>query len=108
VVLEEAVEEFRISIRLRPNEADAYVDFASVCFNLDRVTEGVDALQTALRVEPEHPGALSILAFHAIQTGDETAARQWMKRVQNQPRVAHGLRERLLAAYREQFGHPFD
>jgi hypothetical protein len=48
--------------------------------------------------------ALSILALSAIGAGDEAAARQWLTRIANQPRVQPQYRQRLLAGYREAFG----
>lgn len=101
---EQAIEEFRASIRLRPNEAEAYVDLATVFFELERVEEGLTELRRALVVEPEHPTVLSTLAYHAITSGDETAAREWLKRAEQQPRVAPEYLARLKAIFRTQFG----
>jgi hypothetical protein len=48
--------------------------------------------------------ALSVLAFHAISSGDEAAARQWLTRIANQPRVPVEYRTQLLDGYRQAFG----
>ncbi len=105
---EEALPEFRESIRLRPNEADAYLGLATALIGLGRNAEGIAAVDQALVAEPEHPGALGIRAFDAIVSGNELAARQWLQRVKNQPRVAAADMARLNAAFQQQFGRAFD
>jgi tetratricopeptide (TPR) repeat protein len=102
----EAIAEFRESIRLRPNEADAYIELANLLINLDRIDEAVHLLERSLEVEPGNPMAISTLAFHAITTGDESSAVRWMTRVRNQPRVAREQVQQLRSAFEQQFGHP--
>jgi tetratricopeptide (TPR) repeat protein len=102
--LEEAVNEFMISVRLRPNEPEAYIELANTLITLERVPEGIEQLKAALTAQPENPMALSILAFHAITTGDETEARNWLLRVANQPRVSKETAQGLATAYQNQFG----
>jgi tetratricopeptide (TPR) repeat protein len=105
---EEAIVEFRESIRLRPNEADAYLGLASACIGLGRNEEGLAAVDQALIAEPDHPGALGIRTFNAIVTRDELSARQWLRRCQNQPRVARKDLDQILQAYQQQFGRAFE
>lgn len=105
---ERAVAEFRTSLRLRPEEAEAYVDLAQSLFTLERVNEGVATLLEAQRVEPDNPSVLSILAFSAINLGDEPAARKWMQRIRQQPRVAADSRAALAGAFRDRFGRAPD
>lgn len=100
----EAVAAFETAIRLRSNEADAYLELATTLFRLERVPAGLKRLEEALAAEPEHPPTLALLAYHAITGGDEAAAQAWMQRVQRQPRVAREQAERLRTAYRERFG----
>ena len=57
-----------------------------------------------LEAEPGNPIALSILAFHAVTTGDEAEAKRWLARVRQQPRVESEQVNRLLAAYQKRFG----
>lgn len=102
----EAIAEFRESIRLRPNEADAYIELANLLINLDRVDEAVHLLEQSLAAEPGNPMAISILAFHAITTGDESSALRWMAKVHAQPRVGREQIDQLRAAFEQQFGHP--
>lgn len=101
---EEAIPEFKASIRYRPNEPDAYIELGNLLMGLGRVDEGVEQIRGALVAEPGNPLALSVLAFHAILTGDEAQARDWMTRVSQQPRVRREQFEKLTAAYRQQFG----
>ena len=101
---DEAVNEFMISARLRPNEPDAYIELANTLITMDRVPEAVQQLKLALKAEPMHPAALSILAFHAITTGDEDGAKEWLTRIGNQPRVSKESANGLANAYQQQFG----
>ena len=103
----EAIESYRASIRFRPNEADAHLELATTLFRLERVPEGLAALDQAIAAEPNHPMALALLAFHAITQRDEPAARKWLTAVLNQPRVPRKQVDQLLAGFREQFGRNF-
>jgi tetratricopeptide (TPR) repeat protein len=104
----EAIQEFKETIRLRPQEADGYVELASADFQLNRIEEGVAELKKSLQVEPENPTALSTLALIAIKTGDQTGAREWMRHVRRQPRILPNNREALEKAFQDQFGQPPD
>ncbi len=101
----EAINEFQASIRLRPNEPDAYVELGNLYIQLGNDNAGIKLMQQAYESDPGHPMALSILAFHAISSGDEAAARQWLTRIANQPRVPAEYRTQLLDGYRQAFGH---
>jgi tetratricopeptide (TPR) repeat protein len=100
----EAVSAYETAIRYRTNEADAFLELATTLFRMERVPEGLQRLAQGLAAEPEHPPTLALLAFHAITSGDEAAARAWMLRVARQPRVAREQEEKLRAAFRERFG----
>jgi len=100
----EAVAAYEAAIRYRTNEADAFLELATTLFRMERVPEGLIRLEQGLAAEPEHPPTLALLAFHAITSGDEAAARAWMLRVERQPRVAREQVERLRAALRARFG----
>jgi cytochrome c-type biogenesis protein CcmH/NrfG len=104
---EQAIPEFRDSIRLRPNEAAAYLGLATTLIGLGRNEEGIAAVDGALVAEPDHPAALSIRTFNAIVSGDELAAQQWMRRTANQPRVERKDLDQLKQAYQQQFGRMF-
>ena len=100
----EAGRAYETAIRFRTNEADAFLELATTLFRMERVEEGLKRLEQGLAAEPEHPPTLALLAFHAITSGNEAAARAWMVRVERQPRVARDQAERLRAAFRERFG----
>lgn len=102
----DALSAYQMAIRLRPNEADAYLELATTLFRLERVPEGLTWLERGVAAEPEHPPTLALLALHAIGTGDEAAARGWLQRVGRQPRVAPEQAGRLREAFRSQFGKP--
>lgn len=100
----EAADLFERSLRARPDDADTAVKLAGVYFRLERVPEGVAALKRALAAEPDHPGALTTLALHAIGSGDEAAAREWLGRVRTQVRVPAALAQELAGEFRRRFG----
>ncbi len=100
----EAITEYRTSIALRPNEADAYIELGSLLIGIGRPEEGIEQVQAALHAEPGNPIALSTLAFNAIMQGDEPEARQWLARAKAQPRVAADQLAQLNEAFRRQFG----
>lgn len=99
-----AVESYRRSIQLRPNEAEPYIELATLLLQGNATEEALRQLHAALEAEPDHPTALTLLALTAISRGDEPAAGRWLARVQAQPRIAPAQAEQLLAAYRGQFG----
>ncbi len=101
-----AIAEFETSIRLRPNEPEAYVELGNLYVELGREDAGVRQIQLAIEADPGDPAALGILAFHAISTGRETEARLWLNRVVRQPRVPREQLTVLLQAYQQAFGHP--
>jgi tetratricopeptide (TPR) repeat protein len=101
---DEALNEYMISARLRPNEPDAYLELGKTLIGMNRIPEAVEQLKAALNAEPENPMALSILAFVAISSGDEPAAREWLTRIAHQPRSPQESLSRLAAAYGSQFG----
>ncbi|RME67526.1 MAG: hypothetical protein D6781_13005, partial [Verrucomicrobia bacterium] len=105
--VEGAVGAFRQSIALRPNEADTYIELASLFFKLDRVDEGVATLHQALEAEPDNPAALSTLAYHAIISGNRPAADRWLREAIDQPRIDREQIANLKTAYRQRFGESF-
>jgi len=102
--LDDAIHQFRESIRLRPTEADPYIELGIALFTAERNEEGLKEFAHALEAEPENPMVLCAMAFHEISAKNETAARQWMQRVRNQPRVLTDDIQRLTTSYKETFG----
>ncbi len=100
----EAITAFQTSIRLRPNEPEAYLELGNVLIRLGREAEAVRHYRTAWEVEPGNPAALSLLTFHAITTGDRAEAQRWMAQVALQPRLPKPQADALRAAFREKFG----
>ncbi len=100
----DAIGEFQTSIRLRPNEPDAYVELGNLYIQAGNEPEGVRLMHQAYEADPGHPMALIVLSLSSINAVDEAAARQWLARVANQPRVQLQFRQQLLAAYRQAFG----
>ena len=104
---DDAANEFMISIRLRPNESDAYIALGNMLIGAGRTDEGVEQIRQALIAEPGNPVAISTLAFYTITTGNEAEANRCLAGVRQQPRVPRETVNRLLTAYREVFGHEF-
>ena len=102
---DEAIQQFRESIRLRPTDVEPYIELGMALFRDNRTEEALKQFNQALVAEPENPMVLSTLTFYAISTGNEAAARQWMQRARNQPRVLPDDLERLSAAFRQAFGY---
>ncbi len=100
----EALAELETVVRLRPTDADTLVKMAETLFRLERIEDGVVALQRALAAEPEHPLALTTLALHAIGFGDEATARDWLARIRAQPRTPSGAAAALAEEFRRKFG----
>lgn len=103
-----AVRAYQTAIRLRPNTADPYIELALTYFKTNALAEGAEQMRAALVAEPEHPTALTALTMHAISTGDETGAREWLERARQQPRVPRQQWQDLRAAFVQQFGRAPD
>lgn len=102
-----AADAYRRSIQLRPNEAEPYVELATLLLQSGAADEAMRLLEASLEAEPDHPTALALLALTSISRGDEPAAKRWLARMQAQPRVPAAQLEQVLAAYRGQFGRAF-
>ncbi len=102
--MDEAEQDLKTAIRVRPTEADPFIALAVLLIGQNRIAEGVRQFERALVAEPDHPVALSSLAFHAIETGDAPAARAWFQRIRRQPRVSEAERKALEERFRGQFG----
>ncbi|HEU5081460.1 MAG TPA: tetratricopeptide repeat protein [Opitutaceae bacterium] len=100
----DAIEQFRIATKLRPEEAEAHVEIAKLFLASDRVSEGVAELEAALRAEPGYPLAISALTLHWIMSGDQVKASAMFKKVEHQPRIPENERARLAQAFRDRFG----
>lgn len=102
--IDEAINEFNISIRYRPNEPDAYVELGNTLIAAGREAEGIEQFQRALETDPANPIILVVLTLNAIGQGDEAGAREWMTRIADQPRVSREHAARLQEAFRQKFG----
>jgi tetratricopeptide (TPR) repeat protein len=102
--VDEAIQQFRESIRLRSTDVEPYIELGMALLSSNRTEEALKEFNRALVAEPENPMALSTLAFYAISTSNEAAARQWMQRARNQPRVLPDDLAHLTAAFRQAFG----
>jgi Flp pilus assembly protein TadD len=69
-----ALAEFAIARQLNPNDATLHLDAAKVLFKIGLDTDGVAALWTALRIEPDNFTTLATIA-HYLAANENTAAR---------------------------------
>jgi tetratricopeptide (TPR) repeat protein len=99
-----AITELQTAKKLRPSEANSYIDLALVYFRLNRIEEGVAEMRAALSVQPGHPLAMQVLARHAINSGDEPAARQWIQQLRQQARVSEADLGTITGEYQQHFG----
>lgn len=100
----EAIAALQESKRLRPNEAVAYIDLAQAYFALGRVEAGTNELRAALTVLPGQPVALTILASHAINSGDEREARRLIAQLRQQTRASRDDLSQLERQFAAAFG----
>jgi tetratricopeptide (TPR) repeat protein len=99
-----ALAAFDAARRLQPDNADAYHEIASLCFQLGRGAEGLEVLESLLRHLPEHVPTLRALAQGAIETGDASAAAGWLRRMRAQAHVAGENGEDLAERFQRRFG----
>jgi Flp pilus assembly protein TadD len=103
--LDEALAEFQEARRLRPEEAEPFIESAAIYFRLNRLAEGEAELRRALTAQPENPAALSSLAFYAMGIGDEAGAAEWLRHVRRQSRISPKDLDALVREFQKRFGH---
>lgn len=99
-----AIRSLQTLIRLRPEESVGYVELARAYFASDRIDDGIAQMKKALEVEPGHPVAITTLALHAIESGDQAAARRLLLDAKAQLRVPPSDIQELTTAFSNQFG----
>ena len=100
---DEALAEYRATVRLRPEEAYPYIAMANIYFNLNQVDAGIAELRSALKSEPDNPAALSTLTFAVIVKGNEIEARKLLEHIKLQPRISPGEVAALAGEYTKRF-----
>lgn len=100
---DEALAEFQETRRLRPEESNAYVEIALIHFRLNRLEEGVSELRAALKVDPDQPIALILLARYAISLGDDSEARGWIRRARAQHKILPQDLTNVINEFKEKF-----
>ncbi|MCB1122465.1 MAG: tetratricopeptide repeat protein [Verrucomicrobiae bacterium] len=96
--------ELETAIKLRPEEADPYVQLAALHIAQGENEQGLDLMRKALTLESLHPVALSTLIFHAISVGNEQEAKDYLTQARLQPRIAPDQLRNLEARFRQRFG----
>ncbi len=94
---------FMAAARERFDSAQPLIEAATNYFTMEQVSQGMEILKQALLAEPDHPLALSTLAFAAIGTKQKPLALELLEKIETQPRVpAEDLRQ-LRAKFQETF-----
>ena len=101
----EALQAFRTMNRLRPEESSGYIEIALIHFRLNQVEAGLEQLEKALQVEPGNAVAITSLAVHAIQSGDENKASEWIAKAKAQPKVPRSDISKLETLFENTFSH---
>lgn len=99
-----AIKEIELAISLRPEEADPYVELASLYMLRSQIDKGVALLQRALELESLHPLALSTLIFYSISEGFEDDARSYFQKARQQPRLSEKEILNLETEFEKKFG----
>lgn len=79
--LTEALAEFSRAVRLAPNSAAPHYHKGRALFNLARYAEAEPALQTAVKLQPDNPGSLYVLALDEAQLGRIERSNELLTRV---------------------------
>ena len=103
--LEASLSEFGAARDLKPDNVKPYLELATIWFRLNQTDRGLAELRGALSAEPGNLLALSLMARHAIQSGDGAEAQVWLERIQKQPRFPEDDLAKLRTEYQAQFGH---
>lgn len=99
-----AIEELRLAKPLRSTQADVYVELARAYFKAGETEAGIAELKEALSVQPDHPYALVVVARYTIDHGDAVDAREWVRRIRQQTRIAPEDVELVLKEFQQKFG----
>ena len=102
-----AINAYRKSIRLRPNEPQPYVELGMLLLTQGRKAEGITMIETALIYAPADPTALGLMAFAAIEAGEQATADEWLNKIAAQPRFESDRSASILEAYKRKFGEPW-
>ncbi|EDY82331.1 tetratricopeptide repeat domain protein [Verrucomicrobiia bacterium DG1235] len=101
---EAAAASFAFARRNLPEDSTASMELALVYFKQERLEEGVVALHEVVKIDPNHPVAVVLLARYAISNGDAADAANWIKRARKQPKIAARDLAQVVKEYRSQFG----
>ena len=102
--VDQAMAEFRLTLSLRPEESEPYVELAKLHLGRDQIDEAISELERAFKAEPGNPIVLTTLALVSISKGDKAQADRWMQQVWLQPRVKAEQRAQLAGLYQQRFG----
>ena len=104
--LNAAQEATEIRRQLATDQPDAYLGEGETWIKLGSDEKAIRAFEKALEVEPDHPGALCVLAFNAIASKDLPKARLWMERIRAQPRTDPAQAAALRDLFQKTFNVP--
>ena len=94
---------FMAAARERFDSAQPLIEAATNYFTMEMVDQGIETLKQALVAEPDHPVALSTLAYAAIATKQKSLALKWLEKIKRQPRVPAEDLQQLEEQFRNAF-----
>lgn len=100
---DKAIASFRRSIELRPQVAETYLDLSRVYFSMGDVEAGVEEVRGALRAEPNHAVALSVLARVAIGEFEREEVDSILQKVMIHESIPAKDKSELRRLYRYRF-----
>jgi Flp pilus assembly protein TadD len=99
-----AINELETTIRIRPEDAEPYVQLAICCIAQSENEKGVVLLKQALELESLHPLALATRAFFCILEGFESDAREYIAEAHMQPLLFENELLNLEEKFKTKFG----
>ena len=99
-----ANEFYLLASQVRFDSAAPLIEAAANCFKLEQIDRGKQLLKQALVAEPDHPIALTTLAFAAIVTREQRTADEVLERINLKPRISADDLRNLLTKYKQTFG----
>jgi tetratricopeptide (TPR) repeat protein len=106
--LDEAIPVLKRSIKLRPQEPEAYIALARIYMRRNELDNAQQFILQALEQEAANPIALSFITILSINQKDEEEARKWLKKIDLQPRTTDEVKQQLHQFFVQAFGYPPD
>jgi tetratricopeptide (TPR) repeat protein len=101
--MDEAIPILKRSIKLRPQEAEAYLALARIYIRQSKLDMAKDITMEAMKAEAGNPTALSFMVILSINQKNESEAEAWLQKVERQPRCTPEMRRNLAGFFEQAF-----